>query len=176
MAGGPVNGLFGPALVLWHKLKASMAQRGEHEASSRAILLDRLALAVALEHASPIAIFKTSDQYVDPIDRFWHFADAHQDGALDEIFETLTVWQLRMVVDCNATHEDMTWGREFLKAYRPDEVWLSDEMWRYNRAVRTDLGYRHPDHEWNNYVDLLSAGGECGARAWFGRFFAPLLF
>jgi hypothetical protein len=170
LAGGPSRGLYGPALVLRHELQTALEVKCGDRSQQRAILLDRLALAVALEHASPIAIMRHSDQYVDPMERFWHFADAHEDGTLDEIFESLTVWQLRMVVDCDATHEDMTWGREFLKAYRPDEIWTTDEQWRYNRAVKTDVGYRHPDHEWSNYVDLISAGGECGARAWFGRF------
>lgn len=34
------------------------------------------------------------------------------------------------------------------------------------------INYHHPEHEFRNYKELLSAGGVCGARAWFGRFIA----
>ncbi|KAL3910944.1 MAG: hypothetical protein SGILL_007483, partial [Bacillariaceae sp.] len=179
IAGGPVRGCYGPALSILHNIQEEMelqwrrlfgSERDQSAVASRRYLLDRLALAVALEHASPIQIFKSSDQVIDPIQRFWHYADAHLEGALDDAFEDLAVWEMRLVVDSNATHSDLTWGRDFLKAYRPDEIWIKDEKWRYNRAVRTDVGYRHPDHDFSNYKDLISAGGECGARAWFGRF------
>ncbi|KAG7349275.1 hypothetical protein IV203_011872 [Nitzschia inconspicua] len=172
LAGGPVHGNFGPALVLCGKLHLQMKQKGEEEENSkRSKLLERLALAVALEHASPIPIWKheNTDQ-VNPVQRFWHYADAHLDGALDATFDQLSVWEMRMVVDSNATHEDLTWAREYLKAYRPDEILTADEHWRYALAVRSDVGYRQPDHDFTNYKDLLSAGGKCGARAWFGRF------
>jgi len=47
---------------------------------------------------------------------------------------------------------------------------MKDQKWRYVMSVRTDVGYRHPDHEFHNYQEMLSAGGECGPRAFFGRF------
>lgn len=170
VAGGPVHGNFGPALVICGHLHLQVQEK-EGRFSKRRKLLERLAIAVALEHASPIPIWKQeSTDNVDPIERFWHYADAHLDGSLDAAFETLSVWEMRLVVDSNATHDDLTWAREYLKAYRPDEVWMKDERWRYAMAVKSDVGYRHPDHEFNNYKDLVSAGGKCGARAWFGRF------
>jgi hypothetical protein len=180
-AGGPVHGNYGSALEIYDSLQAEI-QKVVAGNNSRgyvspcngycsATLLERLALAIALEHASPILIFKTTDEeVVDPIERFWYYVDAHLDGGLDKAFDRLSTWELRFVVDSNATNEDLAWGGQYLRAYRPDEIWTSDEHWRYARAVRTDIGYRHPDHEFNNYKDLLSAGGECGARAWFGRF------
>jgi hypothetical protein len=36
----------------------------------------------------------------------------------------------------------------------------------------TKINYHHPEHGFSNYKELLSAGGVCGARAWFGRFIA----
>jgi hypothetical protein len=170
VAGGPVHGNFGPALVICGNLHLQVKEK-EGSNSPRRKLLERLAMAVALEHATPIPIMKQEQTcHVDPMERFWHYADAHLDGALDAAFDKLSVWELRMVVDSNATHKDLTWAREYLKAYRPDEIWTNDEQWRYALAVRTDVGYRQPDHEFRNYKDLVSAGGKCGARAWFGRF------
>jgi hypothetical protein len=170
--GGPVHGNFGPALDICSNLNLQVQEReGNCRTSSRQSFLERLALAVALEHASPIPIWKKENsEHVDPAERFWHYADAHLDGALDPSFEKLSVWEMRMVVDGDATHQDLTWGREYLKAYRPDEIWTPDEHWRYAMAVKSDVGYRQPEHEFNNYKDLISAGGKCGARAWFGRF------
>jgi hypothetical protein len=177
-AGGPVNGHYGPALTMYSRLQDEILNCKVKD-NGRSLLLDksssslvqRLALAVALQHATPIIIFKkTKTDVVDPVERFWHYANAYIDGDLDSDFETLSVWELRLVVDSDATDDDLRWGREYLKAYRPDEISMSDDHWRYVKAVRTDVGYRHPDHEFSNYKDLVSAGGECGARAWYGRF------
>jgi hypothetical protein len=57
-----------------------------------------------------------------------------------------------------------------LKAYRPDQVLTTDEHWRYCVTVRSDVGYRQPDHSFDTYAAMLSAGGKCGPRAFFGRF------
>jgi hypothetical protein len=175
-AGAPSNGNYGSALVLYDKLLHDEAYQDSNP------LLQRLALAVALELATPIPIFKQQDAFVDPLERFRYyakFASVRENGdtpsggdALDAAFSTLSVWELRKVVNANATHEDLTWGREFLRNYRPDQVYMEDQKWRYVRSVRTDVGYRHPDHEFTNYKELLSAGGECGPRAFFGRFIA----
>ena len=83
---------------------------------------------------------------------------------------------MRYVLDSNARNEDLQWGRDYLKAYRPDEILTNSDHWRYVFAVRTDLGYRHPAHPWDSYPSLLSAGGRCGARAWFGRFICNAIF
>jgi hypothetical protein len=183
-AGGPVNGHYGPALTIYSQLQSEIRQARcdpkmkdikrrqqplDHSLSSS--LVQRLALAVALQHASPIIIFQqTPDNVVDPVERFWQYANAYVDGDLDPAFDQLTSWELRFVVDSNATEDDLKWGREYLKTYRPDEIMTSDDRWRYVKAVRTDVGYREPDHDFANYKDLVSAGGKCGARAWFGRF------
>ena len=171
--GGPSHGNYGPALDIYYRLRNEFNEDDvlfERYSSDQQMAID-LAVAIALEHATPIPIFKhEQDENVDPIQRYHYYMDAYLKDELDDSFIELPVWMLRLVIDSNATDSDLTWGREYLKAYRPDEITWSDEHWRYNRAVRTDVGYRHPDHDFNNYVDLLSAGGECGARAWFGRF------
>jgi len=187
-AGGPSHGNYGTALVLYDKLREELRIAKELEIDSyhpffsnvSCCLRERLALAVALELATPILIFKQTDTFVDPVERFRYYAkfscvgdddNIDDDGdALDKAFSTLSVWELRKVVNANATHDDLTWGRQFLRNYRPDQIYTKDQKWRYVMAVKTDVGYRHPDHDFHNYQELLSAGGECGPRAFFGRF------
>jgi hypothetical protein len=184
IANGPSRGHYGPMLEIHSRLRQEMAQAevvahtaanpgkdSENRHGEFWTLQDRLALAVALEHATPILVFQTTGVYVDPVERFWHYLNAYQKGELDGAFATMSTWELRLVVDCNAMDRDIQWGRDYLKSYRPDQIWTrEDDRFRYIWSVRTDLGYRQPDHEFSNYVDLISAGGECGARAWFARF------
>lgn len=187
-AGGPSHGNYGTALVLYDKLRDELQITKELERDScppffsniSCCLQERLALAVDLKLATPIPIFKQTETFVDPVERFRYYAkffcvgdgdNVDEDGdALDKAFSTLSVWELRKVVNANATHDDLTWGRQFLRNYRPDQIYTKDQKWRYVMAVKTNVGYRHPDHEFYNYQELLSAGGECGPRAFFGRF------
>jgi hypothetical protein len=185
-AGGPSNGNYGEALSIYSKIKEEIRiiyQKMEQDNNNNdttlvtilptalSCLQSRIALAVSLELATHIPIFKQSNIFVDPIKRFWYYVHAAQKkDELDKAFFTLTVWEIRKVINSNASNEDLTWGREYLRAYRPDEIWTSSQKWRYVMSVKTDVGYRHPDHEFNNYQELISAGGECGPRAFFGRF------
>lgn len=180
IANGPSKGQYGPMLEIHSRLRQEMAEASDTDVDPVSDsdycndgfldLKDRLALAVALEHATPIVVFQTA-VHVDPVARFWHYVHAYQKGELDESFSTMSTWELRLVVDCNAMDRDIQWGRDYLKSYRPDQIWTrEDDRFRYIWSVRTDLGYRHPDHDYSNYMDLISAGGECGARAWFARF------
>ncbi len=175
--GGPSHGKYGPALTIYDQLQSELQTSTKKDAKlteGSLALKHRLALAVALELANEVQIFK-QDTFVDPLERFRYFAKfADTNGTdhdkLDDAFYELSVWELRKVVDANATHDDLTWGREYLRNYRPDQITMQDQKWRYVKSVRTDVGYRHPDHNFENYPELLSAGGECGPRAFFGRF------
>ena len=181
--GGPSHGNYGEALSIYDKLQSELqktttsnSNNSDDSTEASLALKHRLALAVSLELANPIPIFKKTGTFVDPLERFQYFAkfadtpDDDDDDALDEAFYELSIWELRKVVDANATHEDLTWGRVFLRNYRPDQITSTDQKWRYVWSVRTDVGYRHPDHDFENYRELISAGGECGPRAFFGRF------
>ena len=194
-SGGPSMGLYGPAIEIYYQIigldektldddmdsvndqnPIKDTNGGDDVCDDEQSIEHRLALAVALELAKPIVVYKSGEtkdedtKYVDPIQRFYHYVDAYRLRQLDPSFPELSVWELRYVVDSNACHNDLMWGRSYLQVYRPDQIYWKDDQWRYLEAVRTDIGYRHPDHEFHNYVDLLSAGGVCGARAWFGRF------
>jgi hypothetical protein len=138
--------------------------------SSSSDIRHRLALAVALELCQPHLHFHEKTYIVDPISRYWHYATAFDRGELDDAFETFSIWELRMVIDCDCKDEELQWGRTYLRNYRPDQVLLKEEQWRYCKSVRTDLNYKQPDHPFDTYAAMLSAGGECGPRAFFGRF------
>jgi len=171
--GGPSHGNYGPALVIYDQLQTELvAASGAADELQDSDLVQRLALAVALELATPISIFHNDDEFVDPVERFRYYAKLAnpKDAYLDSAFYDLDVWELRKVVDANATHDDLQWGRDFLQNYRPDQITMQDQKWRYVESVRTDVSYRHPDHEFDTYQQLISAGGECGPRAFFGRF------
>jgi len=160
----------GAALGKFHesaKIHADITQNFANDAPNE--LHDRIALAVALEFAEPVAVFKKPDQFIDPVERFWHYANAHNYGMLDKNFETLSVWELRNVVNCDATNEDLTWIREMLKRWRPDQVRTPCPKWKYLWSQRTDTANRKKAHEFENYPDLVSAGGACGPQSWYGR-------
>jgi len=163
--GGASNGNYGKAILIHTKLLAQIRD-------SSTEVRHKLALAVALEFANDIPVFHDNDTFIDPIGRFWHYVKAYENKELDDMFEHFTIWELRLVIDGDATDEDYQWGRNYLKAYRPDEVLRSDYKWKYVWAVRSDMNYHHPENDFSNYKELLSAGGQCGPRAWFGRFIA----
>ena len=173
--GGASNGLYHRAFYIYDQLVQCdnllsflYYQQGPHRhveskersSSTSSDLRHRLALAVALELCQPHLHFHSKTLVVDPNSRHWHYATAFDKGELDDAFETLSIWELRMVIDCDCHDEELQWGRDYLRNYRPDEVLLKDEQWRYCRSVRTDLGYRQSDHPFDTYPAMLSAGGE----------------
>ena len=159
-AGGPKSGKFGEAMEIY---------TGIQKASPRAKdgVLQRLALAISLEHAVPAV--------VDPVKRYLHFEKAHLGGELDPAFKDMSVWELRNVVNGDESDEMLAWGREMLRNYRPDHVLNPDYGWRYSAAVTTDVKYGSQNvnndlPELHRYQNIIKNGGVCGRRAFFGRF------
>ena len=136
VGGGASNGNYGKAVTIHHRLLKELHDSEKETTPMR----HKIALAVALEHASPIKIFKKGDATVDPIGRFWHYVNAYEDGQLDVHFDTFSVWELRMIVDANSETEELTWCREYMKAYRPDEIRSMTDRWIYIWASRSDIG------------------------------------
>jgi hypothetical protein len=173
-AGGAKFGRYGRAMEI-----LTAIQKASPKATSDTTLA-RLALAVALEHAQPIAQSNPADQpnapkTVDPVKRYQHYEKAFLDGELDTAFKDLTVWEQRMVVDCDAPDQTLTWGREALRNYRPDHIYNADYGWRYSAAVRTEVPYGSQNVKddlasLQNYQNIIKNGGVCGRRAFFGRF------
>ena len=150
-----------------------------NETDADADMRQKLTMAIALQLAKPILHFHAKDNgdddncYVDPIQRYWHYVNTYEsvtNNDLDDVFDKLSIFDLRYVINSDAIDRELTWGRSYLKNYRPDQILTKDTQWKYCRSVRTDVNYRHPDHKFDSYQELLSAGGECGPRAFFGRF------
>ncbi len=143
-------------------------------------VLQRLALAVSLEHAVPIGQANPKAKTdapgtIDPLKRYLHYEKAYLDGELDPAFERLSAWELRMVVNGDEPDETLAWGREMLRNYRPDHIYNSDYGWRYVSIVSSDVKYGSGDVKYDrpelqNYQNILMNGGVCGRRAFFGRF------
>lgn len=165
--GGARNGEYGRAVQIFRRLVSKEPQPDQVKD-----VTTRLALAVALELCSPLALFRSSTQFVDPIQRYMHYEQAYRFGELDPMFDTFQVWELRGVVNSDASNEELGWGRESLLNFRPDIAYSDDPKWRYCEIVRTDVTYKAP--EWykkqRSYDQILSGGGKCGPRAWYGRF------
>ena len=172
-AGGAKFGQYGRAMEIFTAIQKASPKSGEGT-------LQRLALAVALEHAKPIeqsnpATEKNAPAMVDPVKRYQHYAKAFLDGELDPAFKDMTAWELRMVVDCDAPDSILSWGREMLRNYRPDHIYNPDYGWRYTATVRTEVKYGSQNVKddlpsLQNYQNIINNGGVCGRRAFFGRF------
>ena len=173
VADGAKDGNYGAAMQIYQKIWQSSDKVAEGS-------LRRLALAISLEHATPLkqrnAVAQAdAPEFVDPVKRYLHFEKALVSGELDPAFEHLSTWDYRMVVNGEEPDEILTWGREMLRNYRPDHITTSDYRWRYVAAVRSDIRYGSQDNKYDKpelqfFQNILMNGGICGRRAFFGRF------
>ena len=173
VADGAKAGKYGRAMEIYSEIQNASPHAGKGA-------LQRLALAIALEHAEPISqrnpeAATTASTNIDPVARYRHYEEAFLADELDPAFDRLTVWDYRMVVNGHEPDETLAWGREMLRSYRPDHVYTSDYRWRYVAAVRTDIRYgsqdnQHDKPELQFFQNILMNGGVCGRRAFFGRF------
>ncbi|MDP6634088.1 MAG: SUMF1/EgtB/PvdO family nonheme iron enzyme [Phycisphaerae bacterium] len=143
-------------------------------------VLQRLAMAIALEHAVPVsqqnAKARTDGpEMIDPARRYLHYEKAYLADELDSGFKGLSTWDLRMVVNGNEPDETLAWGRETLRNFRPDHVYQPSHAWRYVGIVSSDVKYGSGDNKYDRpelqfFQNILMNGGVCGRRAFFGRF------
>ena len=172
-AEGANGGKYGQAMKIYADIQ---------KASPRAKdgILERFALGTSLEHAVPVAQRNAEAQtngpaIVDPVKRYLHYEKAFLAGELDSGFKDLTVWDCRFVSNGDEPDEVLTWGREMLRNYHPDQIQNPDDRWRYVEAVRSDVKYGSQDQK-NDlptvgfYQNIINTGGVCGRRAFFGRF------
>ena len=153
--------------------------RKASEKASKGVL-QRLALAISLEHAVPIGQANptgatNAPATIDPVKRYFHYEKAYLGGELDPAFDRLSAWDLRMVVNGDEPDETLAWGREMLRNYRPDHVCNPNPGWRYVSIVASDVKYGSGDVKYDRpelqrYQNILMNGGVCGRRAFFGRF------
>jgi len=171
-AGGASFGKFGQAMEIFSTILKVSPQAKEG-------VLYRLALATSLEHAKPIgqsncANIPNQDSNVHPVKRYLHYETAFLNGELDPAFKSLTAWEMRHVVNCDAPDEVLSWGREMLRTYRPDYM-LGDYGWRYVSSVKGEVPYgsqnvQYDDPANHKYQNIIRNGGVCGRRAFYGRF------
>lgn len=173
IADGATGGKYGQAMKIYTEIqkKSKKAKDG---------VLQRLALAIALEHAVPrpqrSAVGDTkAPKFVDPVKRYLNYEKAYLADELDPGFKDLRVWDYRMVVDGEEPDETAAWGREMLRNYRPDHISNPDYRWRYVASVRSDIRYGSQFNKFDNpdqqfFQNILMNGGVCGRRAFFGRF------
>ncbi len=172
-AGGAKFGKYGPAMEIYTVIQKTSPK-------ARDGVLQRLALATSLEHAKPIGQSNPADQTsapatVNPVKRYMHYEKAYLDGELDPAFKNLNVWEIRMVVDCDAPDEILAWGREMLRNYRPDHIYNPNYGWRYSATVKTEVPYgsqnvKNDLPSLQQHQNIIKNGGVCGRRAFFGRF------
>ncbi len=172
-AGGAEYGKYGQAMQIYAAIQKASPKAKEG-------FFQKLALATSLEFATPIKQSNPEDQknapaYIDPVKRYLHYEQACLDGELDPAFKTLTVWEYRLAVNCDAPDEILTWGRKALQNYRPDHITNPNYGWRYSAAVKTEVPYGSQNVKddlpsLHNYQNIAKDGGVCGRRAFFGRF------
>lgn len=173
LADGAKDGKYGQALQIYNAIQKASPRATEGP-------LQRLAMAVSLEHATPIKQSNPAAQTdapatVDPVNRYLAFEKAFLAGELDPAFKDLTTWDYRFVVDGDEPDHTLAWGRQMLRNYRPDHVSTSDYRWRYVESVKTDVQYGSQDVKndlptLQPYQNMIMNGGVCGRRAFFGRF------
>jgi hypothetical protein len=172
-ADGASGGKYGQAMKIYTDIQKASTHAKDG-------ILQRFALGTSLEHAVPVPQRNAEDQtngptIVDPVKRYLHFDKAFLAGELDPHFKELTAWDCRFVGNGDEPDEVLTWGREMLRNYHPDQIHTADERWRYVEAVRTDVKYGSQDQK-NDlpslgfYQNIINTGGVCGRRAFFGRF------
>jgi predicted nucleic acid-binding Zn-ribbon protein len=174
-AGGAQFGKYGRAMEIYREIQKASPRAKEG-------MFQRLALAIALEHAVPIKqknaeMDTNAPAYVDPVKRYLHYEKAYLNGELDPAFKYLTVWEYRKVVDFinDAPDEILAWGREMLRNYRPDLVYTPDYNSRYVRIAYYEVEYKWGDWKYdfpmlNEYQNIPKDGGVCGRISFFGRF------
>ena len=123
----------------------------------------RVAIATAIAPPGSGAPGAGQGKTVDPVDRYKHYKEAHRNKELVPSFADLTVWELQKVVQSGASNEDLAWGRQMIRDWRPDL--LADEavvnstsfVWRRNAPPQF--------YPFKGMKDVLAGGGKCGPRS-----------
>ncbi|MCH7225386.1 hypothetical protein [Haloferula sp. A504] len=163
---------WGPAIKIYTDIQ---------KASKRADagIFQRLAVACALEHATPLWQSNTEarpgPEHVDPLERYMGYEKAYLAGELDPAFPTFDTFHLCLVVNEHEPEWTHAWGREMMRNYRPDHLFNSTGNGSYSRFVTSDIPNTsarqfHDNPKLHGYQNILMNHGICGRRAFFGRF------
>jgi hypothetical protein len=98
LGGGALGQNYGRAMQLYEQIVESQQAQTEPVDA----VLERLALAVALELCVPLEMFGNKKILIDPVLRYMHYEQAYLSGELDAAFSQFTVWELRNVINSDA--------------------------------------------------------------------------
>jgi hypothetical protein len=165
--GGAKFGCYGHAMKIYTNIVSDFPEKDDKFTEVN----KKLAMAVALELASPITEFDTKIE-VDPVKRFQHYEQAHRNGELDPAFPHFSTWELRHVINCDAKDDQLQWGRDMMMNYAPYITTITDLKLRYMYILNSDVLTRKSVWTDNprTYQQVLSTGGKDVQNAWFGRF------
>jgi hypothetical protein len=178
---------WGRTLAILQAIRASDSQAA---ASGEDALPRRLALAVALEHATPLLPWSEWDDQsaatIDPVKRYQFYRDLWSSRRLFGCFDELPTWELRRVVDLPLYDEDILWFHESMPERLPDgKAPLRSQAEIGNAAFLIPYRENSPTNgrsvqEGKPFYDgkrltpaiMLEYGGVCGAVSKFGSFAA----
>ena len=108
VADGAKDNKYGRAMEIYTAIQKASAKAKDG-------VLQRLALAIALEHAVPVKqnnpqAATDAPATVDPVKRYLNYEKAYLAGELDPAFKDLTAWDLRFVVDGEEPDESSRLG------------------------------------------------------------------
>jgi hypothetical protein len=165
--GGAAKGNYGQAMKIYTKILSTFPILDDAFSDMNR----KIAMAVALELASPINEFDTKVE-VNPQKRYTHFSEAYKNGELDPAFPHFSIWEMRHIVNCDAPNDQLKWARDMMMNYSPYITAITDEKKKYLYILDTDVLTRNPT--WTSdprtYQQVLSGGGKDAPNAWFGRF------
>lgn len=175
-AGGANGGEYGEALQIYAKI-----QKASERAREQGSIFQRLALGTALhtpwdptkeENKGIYGIIHRSELKCDQVERFLHYEKAFLAGELDSAFKDMTTWECRFITDSQYSNDELTWIRQMIRTYRPDQAVMEDYKWRYVRFIKDDVPYCSTQHDpsiGTKAQEEIALGGICGRRAFLGR-------
>lgn len=190
-----LEGLFADEALMRQVLEAEGANGGEYgemmevytailAKSERArevgSIFQRLALGTAIHmpwtkgkpESGVYGIVHRTQYDIDQVGRYLYYEKAYLDGELDPAFKDFNTWECRFITDSEYSNEDLTWVRQMMRNYRPDQITTDDEKWRYVRFIKDDVPYcstRHDPSLGSRAQEQAALGGICGRRAFLGR-------
>ena len=149
-------------------------------ARERGSIFQRLALGTAIqmpwlpgkEKGGVHGIVQRTQENIDQVARYLHYAKAYLDGELDPAFKDMNTWECRFISDSEYSNEDLAWTRKMMRIYRPDQITTPDYKWRYVRHIKDDVPYcsTTSDPSLGTEAQMqIALGGVCGRRAFLGR-------
>lgn len=134
----------------------------------------KLAIAVSKEFANGVQAWMGGSM-IDPITRYQRYAQSYENGVFFDDFGSYSTADLRNVVSCQMTDEDLVWLRNYIETQKP-------EMLARNRIVQGHslLVYREKNPDTNESIhgpnfygpnptikEVIKYGGVCGTMSKF---------